>query len=135
MIYKNTDIPSSYKYIAKISDNYIVWVDERQLKSNTDYDAYIQFLNPSFSYIFINDYRITNGDNYTFNANYINNGIYSYIDNYELEYTLNTYATNSGDLITNDYGRSDFPSIFICGIVLTCIYAILLIRLLPKTRR
>lgn len=135
MIYKNNEIPSNYNKIAEIGDNYIIWVRESTLSSGTNYQAYIQFLQPSFSYIFTDEYRIKTGDNYVYNANYTNNGMYSYIDNYNAEYSLKTISTSSGDVITDDYFRSDYTNIFICGFIIVFLFAAITIRILPKTRR
>ena len=73
MIYKNSDIPSSYNKIAEIGDNYIVWVRESTLNSGTSYQAYIQYLSPSFSYFFTDNYNIKVGTDYQYNAHYNNN--------------------------------------------------------------
>lgn len=135
MIYKNNEIPSNYNKIAEIGDNYIIWVRESTLSSGTNYQAYIQFIQPSFSYIFTDEYRIKTGDNYVYNANYTNNGMYSYIDNYNAEYSLKTISTSSGDVISDDYFRSDYTNIFICGFIIVFLFTAITIRILPKTRR
>lgn len=112
MIYKNSDIPSTYNRIAEISDNYIVWVHETTLQSNRSYHAYIQYFCPSFYYYYTDDYRIKDGDNYTLNANYINNGVYSYIDNYDVSYTLSTQEIGNEFISTSDSARYDYITIF-----------------------
>lgn len=134
MIYRSSDIPATFNKIAEISDNYIVWVSENVLNSGTNYNAYIQFFNPSFSYIYIEDYQIKNGTNYIYNANYVNNGIYTYIDYYDVDYSLNTYVVDIDYITDNDFTRSDYGSIFIMGFILVAIFTILLVRLIPHTR-
>lgn len=111
-MYINSDIPSNYKYVAELSDNYIVLVRESVLSSNNSYDAYIQFFQPSTNYIHVNDYVITNGNNYTYDFNYTFNQYYNYIDNVELTFTKDLYQLND---ISNDIGSAyDYPFIFIC---------------------
>lgn len=135
MIYKNSEIPSNFNKIAEISDNYIVWVRENRLQSNNSYEAYIQYYYPSFSYLYTDDYKIKTGSNYVLDANYINNGMYSYIDSYDLNYYLDTITTSSGDVETSDYFRTDYPMIFCCGMILVLIFTAICVRLLPRTRR
>lgn len=120
MIYKNNEIPEDFNKIAEINNNYIVWVKESKLNSGSDYNAYIQYLNPSFSYLYTENYRITNGDYYNYIANYDNNGVYSYITDYDLEYTKNTIQTD--DITSNEFDRPDFPSIFICQVIMCIMF-------------
>lgn len=135
MIYKNSEIPSNFNKIAEISDNYIIWVRENRLQSNNSYEAYVQYISPSFSYLYTDDYKIKQGSNYVLDANYVNNGVYSYIDSYDVNYYLDTITTSSGDVTTNDYFRSDYTNIFICGFIIVLLFTLICIRLLPKTRR
>lgn len=135
MIYRSDDIPSNFNKIAEISDNYIIWVRENVLQSGNSYEAYIQYLSPSFSFFYTDDYKIKDGTDYLYNAHYINNGVYSYIDYYDQEFSLTTLEVSSDQIESSDYVRSDFPQIFICGMILVGIFAAVLIRILPKTRR
>ena len=117
MIYRSNDTPQAYNKIAEISDNYIVWVRESTLQSGTNYSAYIQYLSPSICGFLIEDYKITAGTSYTLDANYINNGMYSYIDSYDVEFTMDTYSPNVDDFSVNDFDRGDMPLIFICQFI------------------
>lgn len=123
MIYRNIDIPSNFNKVAEISDNYIVWVREITLRSDTKYEAYIQYYCPSFYYYYTDDYKIKNGDNYIYNANYVNNGVYSYIDNYDVEYTLATQEIDDEYISSNDTARYDYITIFIGQLL--CVVCIL----------
>lgn len=135
MIFKNDDIPSTFNKIAEIGDNYIVWVRENSLQSGNSYQAYIQYFSPSFAYFFTDDYKIKQGDNYVYDCHYTNNGMYSYVDYYDLNYSLSTLEIDSSEITNNDYNRSDFTQIFICGIILVALWTAVLVRILPKTRR
>ena len=114
MFYRNDDIPQGYNKIAEISDNYLVWVRESTLESGTNYSAYIQFLNPSEFLVFTDNYKITSGTSYEYNAHYTNNGMYSYIDYYDCDFSRTTMSVDSDDFATGIYDRADAPTIFIC---------------------
>lgn len=120
MFYKNEDIPANFNKVAEISDNYIVWVRESTLNDNTSYNAYIQFLNPSFSYLYTEDYKIRSGSEYQYNAHYTNNGMYSYIDYYDTDFSLSTMQVDDDLISTEDTSRSDCITIF-GGQILCCI--------------
>ena len=98
--YRSNDIPQEYNKLAEISDNYLVWVRESTLVSGSNYNAYIQFLSPSFSYIFIDNYKIKSGTNYRYDAHYTSNNMYSYLDYYDCSYTLSTFAVSTNDIST-----------------------------------
>lgn len=72
--------------------------------------------------LFTNDYTIKIGDNYIFNANYVNTGVYSYIDNYDIDFSLTTMSVDSNSFSTNDYDRADFPSIFVCQFIVVVMF-------------
>lgn len=120
MIYRSDDIPQEYNKLAEISDNYLVWVRESTLNSGTSYSAYIQFLRPSVSSLLIDNYKITTGTNYTLDANYVSNGMYNYLDSYDVSFSRSTMVVDTDDLSVNDYDRADAPEIFICQ--LFCIF-------------
>lgn len=122
MIYKNENIPSAYNKIAEISDNFVVWVRESTLQSGQTYSAYIQYFSPSFSYFFVDNYKIKEGSSYSYNAHYTNNGMYSYIDYYDSEYSLTTLSVDSDDITSDEFNRADFPNIFICQFILAFIF-------------
>ena len=106
-MFVHEDIPSNYNKIAEISDNYIILVRESTLNSNNTYDAYIQFFSPSVMYEHLTNYTISNGSKATYDVNYTNNGMYSYIDSIDAYYELKTMSLDS---ITNDYyDRPDLP--------------------------
>ena len=118
MIYKSDSIPNSFNKIAEFSDNYIVFVEEAELKSDTKYEAYFQYLKPSVFTVFVDDYQITKGTSYTYDYNYSNNGFYDYVDSVDLEYSLNTMT--SDDFTSLQGTRADSIDILL-GHVLICI--------------
>lgn len=121
MIFKNNDIPEGYNKLAEISDNYLVWVRESTLQSGTNYSAYIQYINPSPWLLFIDDYKITNGTNYTLYANYISNGMYNYLDSYDVSFSRSTMVVDDDYITDTVYDRGDAPLIFVCQFL--CIIA------------
>lgn len=129
--YRSNDIPQGYNKIAEISDNYIVWVRENTLVSGTSYNAYIQFLSPSFAWLFTNNYKIKAGTDYRYDAHYNNSSMYSYLDYYTTSYSLSTIAVSEEDISTNDYDRADMPSIFICQF-LCCVFFVWILNQLSK---
>lgn len=135
MIYRNNDIPQGYNRLAEISDNYLVWVRESTLNSGTSYSAYIQYINPSAFLVFTNDYKITKGTSYTFDANYVTNGMYNYLDSYTADFSLATMSVDSDDLVSGTYDRADSPSIFICQIICVVCFVWILNQLTKIVRK
>lgn len=131
MIYRSNDIPQGYNKVAEISDNYLVWVRESRLQSGTSYQAYYQFLNPSIAIVFTDNYKITSGTNYTLDANYINNGMYSYIDNYDVVYYRDTLNVSDDQWTYSDFDRADMPYIFVCQFI-CCIFFVWMLNQLSK---
>lgn len=129
--YRSNDIPQGYNKLAEISDNYLVWVRESKLNSGTSYNAYIQFLTPSFAYFFTDDYKIKTGSDYRYNAHYNSNNMYSYLDYYDCEYSLTTLEVASEDISTSDYDRADMPQIFVCQF-LCCFFFVWILNQLSK---
>lgn len=134
MIYKSDDIPEGYNNIAEISDNYLVWVRESKLQSGTGYSAYYQFISPSVSVLFTDNYKITTGTNYIFDANYVNNGVYSYIDSYDVSFSRDCISVDSDEVSSNDFDRGDMPSIFICQFI-CCVFFVWMLNQLSKLIR
>lgn len=120
MIYKNNEIPNNYNMIAEINDNFIVWVKEPILNSGINYNAYIQYFNPSFSYFFTDNYKIKNGTSYSLNYNYNTTNFGSYLDNAELEYSLNTLHVDDDYITYKETARVDAINIFF-GQILCCV--------------
>lgn len=120
MIYKNENIPNNYNRIAEISDNYIVWVKEATLNSGTSYNAYVQYLNPSFQYYFTSNYKIKKGDNYNIDYNYSTTNFGSYIDNADINYSLTTQSIDNDYISSEDTMRNDYINIFL-GQILCCV--------------
>lgn len=105
MIYRNNNlIPNSYDKIAEFGDNYIVWVRESTLFSDHTYQAYVQYFKPNFYTLFLENYSINKGINYKMTPNYNNNGMYSYIEDYDITYELETSQLASGDDYTSNIG-------------------------------
>lgn len=113
MFYKNDEIPSNYNKIADFSDNYIVWCRESVLNSGVDYDVYIQFFTPSFGLLHIDNYRITKGTEYSLLYNYSTYGFTSA----DCDFSFRSYVPDNNEIIDNDYLRSDYTNIFICGFI------------------
>lgn len=134
MIFRNNDIPQGYNRLAEISDNYLVWVRESTLKSGTSYSAYIQYINPSAFLVFTDNYKITKGTSYTYDAHYTNNGMYSYVDYYSADYSLSTMSVDSDELVSGTYDRADAPQIFICQFI-CCLFFVWLLNQLTKIVR
>lgn len=134
MIYKSDDIPEGYNNVAEISDNYLVWVRESKLQSGTSYSAYYQFISPSVSVLFTDNYKITAGTNYIFDANYVNNGVYSYIDSYDVSFSRDCISVDSDEVSSNDFDRGDMPSIFICQFI-CCVFFVWMLNQLSKLIR
>ena len=102
MYYRNNaQIPQEFNKIADISDNYIVWVEQSKLYSDRTYEAYIQYMKPNFYILHIENYTINKGSNYKIIPNYTNNGMYSYIEDYNLTYELETSLQTSGEDYTS----------------------------------
>lgn len=102
MIYRNNNlIPNNYDKIAEFGDNYIVWVRESTLTSDNTYQAYVQYFKPNFYTLFLENYSINKGINYKMIPNYNNNGMYSYIEDYDITYELKTSQLVSGDDYTS----------------------------------
>lgn len=120
MIYKNKEIPNTFNKIAEISDNYIVWVEESNLINNRSYDAYVQFINPSFSYYFTDSYYIKNGTSYELDYNYINGTYTTYLDSANVNYSLNTMLVDDDYISFDETSRADTIPIFI-GQIFCCI--------------
>lgn len=119
-MYLDESIPVTFKYIAEISDNYIIVVNTATLYSGVEYEAYIQYLTPSLYVIHLDDYRIKTGDNYILDYNYLNNGVYSYVDTVDVDYSIHC---NEIEEVNNDYyDRTDLPQIMITQFLLVFVY-------------
>lgn len=129
MIFRNNDIPKGYNNLAEISDNYLVWVRESTLESGRNYTAVVQYLSPSFVWFVIDDYKIKTGTRYRLDANYLNNGVYSYLDNYDVSFSLDTSEVDISLFSDNDFDRADMPLIFICQFLCVVIFVWMLNQL------
>lgn len=134
-MYKNNDIPEEYNNLAEFSDNYLVWVRESKLISGTSYNAYIQYLIPSTYLVFTNNYKIKNGDKYTFDANYINNGMYNYLDSYDVNFELTTLQVDNDTFNDFNNDRADYPLIFIAQFCTAIIIVWILNQLTKLVRK
>lgn len=115
----DSTIPSNFNRIAEINDNYIVLVKENTLNSGSSYEAYYQFFSPSTEVLHVTNYKITNGDTYTYNYHYTNNQYYSYIDYMDLEFskTTSSLENRSSDL----FSRHDYWSIGVTVALFLCL--------------
>lgn len=122
-MFKSNKIPNNFNKVVDISDNFIVFVKENTLTNDQDYEAYIQYIKPSFYVLHTYDYRITKGDSYSFDYNYVNNGFGGqYIDSADYTFEKHTLMLESGDTSINEYERGDFPSIFVCQFIMVIIF-------------
>ena len=121
-MFLNNDIPQEYNKVAEISDNYLVWVRESKLQSGTKYNAYYQYLKPSWLVVFTDDYMIKDGTNYRYDAHYNSNNMYSYLDYYTTSYELTTQEIDRSDDGSDVHLRADFPEIFICGFIICVVF-------------
>lgn len=96
-MYISDEIPSSFRYVVELSDNYIVLSDKSLLKSNNAYEVYIQYFNPSTMVINTDDYYIKESDSTykTYNYIYDNNGVYSYVDSIEESFEVRPFSVES----------------------------------------
>lgn len=131
MIYKDISIPYNFSNIAEISDNYIVFVKENKLFNGIDYEAYYQFINPSTYILYTDNYRITKGDYYNYEANYTNVGGFSYITDYDTNYTLNTLQVDDDFISSFDKDRADIIYIFL-GQILCCVVILWIFKQLSR---
>lgn len=120
MIYKNKDIPSNFNKVAEIGDNYIVFVKENKLNSDTDYQAYIQYFSPSWAYFYTTSYRIKQYDHVDMDINYDTSGIYSYLDSITTNTSLTTYQVSDDYISTDETSRFDTITLLF-GQILCCI--------------
>lgn len=118
-MFVSSDIPSNFNKVAEISDNYIVLVRENKLLSGNDYHAYYQFFSPSTEIIYTENYRITNGDTYSYDYNYNSNQYYSYIDSMDLNYSKNTFELTN--VSNNLFDRHDYWSIGLTVALFLCL--------------
>lgn len=85
----NSDIPSNYKYVYKVSDNFISLTNKSNIESGDTYKCYNQYLSPSWLYIETNE--VATCDNTLIEIN-------EFSDSY--------------------YARADMPTIFIASMIL-----------------
>lgn len=122
-MFVDISIPNNFNRIAEISDNYIVLVKENKLNSGTSYEAYYQFYSPSTEVVHVTNYKITNGDAYTYNYHYTNNQYYSYIDYMDLEFSKTTLTLDNR---TSDlFDRHDYWSIGLTVALLLSLFIII----------
>ena len=111
-MYIDNSIPSAYDRIAELTDNYVVLVREQTLYNSHTYDAYVQYFNPSVLVVHLDRYVITKGNQINYSYNYINNGLYTYVESVDENFSLSTSSLSD---ISNDYwDRYDLPQILFC---------------------
>lgn len=123
MIFRDSQIPEEFNHLAQTSDNYLVWVRETKLSSGTNYNAYIQYLTPSWLVVFTDKYKIRDGTSYSFDYNYVT-GSYggSYIDSADYRFALDTIPVSTDNFTDDLHYRADFPQIFGCGFILCFVF-------------
>ena len=96
-MYISDEIPSSFRYVVELSDNYVVLSDKSLLQSNNAYEVYIQYFNPSTMVINTDDYYIKESDSTykTYNYIYDNNGVYSYVDSIEESFEVRPFSVEA----------------------------------------
>lgn len=117
----DSSIPQNFNKVAEMNSNYVILVKEDILSSNRDYEAYIQFFNPSTTIEHINDYRIHEFDSVNYDYHYLNNQYYTYIDYVDAIYSKHTYE------ITHEFNlwqRYDISSI---GVIVSLLLALVII--------
>lgn len=90
-MYLSDSIPSGYKYIYDVGDNYIMLTDEKYLESGDNLVVYTQYLEPSWLCL---EMSVAN----------------------KRDITL--VALPEDSISSSDFSRADFPEIFISGMVL-----------------
>lgn len=106
LVFVSDSIPGEFNRIAEVSDNYVVLVQEQQLVSGRQYDAYYQFFNPSLQVLYVNDYELKSGIIKNIDFDYNSSG--EIIDN-SFNYELNTMILD--DRSSNLEDRPDYPVI------------------------
>lgn len=122
-MYVDENIPSNFNKIAEISDNYIILVKESSLNNNSSYEAYVQFFSPSTQVIHLTNYKISTGDDYSYDYHYTNNQYYSYIDYVDVDFTKHTYTLDQTS--TDFWDRPDYWSIGCVVFFLMCLVIVI----------
>lgn len=117
-MYRSDVIPESYNKIAEISDNYVVWVQPSTLSSGTDYNAYYQFLKPSFYVVEVDNYRIKEGTSY-------------YYESGDVSYTMTCMVPTSESISSDNWENADFPDYFVCQFLL-CVFFLWVFKQLSR---
>lgn len=119
-------IPQSYKYIAEISDNYVVLVENSTLNNNYTYNAYYQFFYPSTQVLFVDDYKIKNGDIISYDFNYVSDNFYNYIDSIDKNIVLHcNELEETRDNDANLFNRADISNVGLLVALFLCLYILI----------
>ena len=112
-MFLDPSIPSDYKYIVELNNNFIILSNKQRLDMGAEYTVYIQFFSPSTEVIKLDNYRLTlgNADNIDWNYFYFHNNDISSLDSSELIYNR-TCSVLSDDYISSElFDRHDYWSI------------------------
>ena len=108
-MYRSEVIPESYNKIAEVSDNYVVWVQPSTLFSGSDYNAYYQFLKPSFYVVEVDNYRIKEGTSY-------------YYESGDVSYTMTCMIPTSDSISSDKWENADLPDYFVCQFIVVIMF-------------
>lgn len=100
-----------------------MWVKDSQLVSGRKYSAYIQYLEPSFAYVYTDDFMITKGSNYVLDYNYANSQFGSYVSSADISYSYDTMYVDDSYISDLGYFRADSINIFVGQFI--CVVCIL----------
>lgn len=122
-MFLDSSIPSDYKYIVELNDNYIVLSNNRVLNMGAEYTVYIQFFSPSTEVIKLDNYRLTLdcADNIDWNYFYSYNNGLATLDSSELIYNRSCASLDSSYISSELFDRHDYWSIGVTVALFLCL--------------
>lgn len=130
-MYIDSNIDSSFKYIAEIHENYVILVKVSYLDSNNTYDAVIQFFNPSSDYYIIHNYKPKFENATAIDYDFYYNSGSPYLYNSLCNFSQNCYQV---DTDSDFFSRPDYMNIIIgvssivifTSIILNCVTSLVI---------
>lgn len=119
-MYIDSSIDSSYKYIAELTNNYVILTKNRVLESNDSYDAVLQFFNPSTDFEYISNYKPKLENAASLEYTYLTNNF----DELGYYYTQNCIEIETD---SDFFSRPDYANIII-GVTSICVFASVIIN-------